>query len=106
MILSRLLLAACVAGGSLPAAASCGSAFCAINTQWDTQGMSAEAGRFANAEPDLSGGRFLYASPGASIALGRDAQFYIFFQQPLVRDVNGIQLVARQAVVAGFSKRF
>lgn len=60
----------------------------------------------ANAEPDLSGGRFLYASPGASVSLGRDAQFYVFFQQPLVRDVNGIQLVAKQAVVAGFSKRF
>ncbi|MGE5466016.1 MAG: hypothetical protein ACM3Y9_01200 [Ignavibacteria bacterium] len=59
-----------------------------------------------NAEPDLSGGRFLYASPGVSIALGRNLQAYAFLQAPLLRDVNGVQLVARQAAVAGLSMRF
>jgi hypothetical protein len=60
----------------------------------------------ANAEPDLSGGRFLYASPGASVALTRDTQVYGFIQLPLLANVNGIQLVAKRAAVAGFSMRF
>jgi hypothetical protein len=60
----------------------------------------------ANAEPNLSGGRFLYASPGASFALTRDTQIYGFIQLPLVANVNGIQLVARRSAVAGLSMRF
>lgn len=62
--------------------------------------------RGANAEPDLSGGRYLYASPGASFALTPDVQLYGFVQLPLLRDVNGVQLVAKQALVAGLSLRF
>lgn len=60
----------------------------------------------ANAEPDLSGGRYLYASPGASLALDRDTQVYGFVQLPLIGNVNGIQLVARRSFVAGISRRF
>lgn len=60
----------------------------------------------ANAEPDLSGGRYLYASPGASFALTRDTQVYGFVQLPVLRDVNGTQLVAKQSFVAGVSLRF
>lgn len=60
----------------------------------------------ANAEPDLSGGRYLYASPGASFALTHDTQVYGFAQLPVLRDVNGIQLVAKQSFVAGVSLRF
>lgn len=59
-----------------------------------------------NAEPDLSGGRYLYASPGASYAVTRDAQIYGFVQLPLASNVNGIQLVARRSLVAGFSEHF
>lgn len=62
--------------------------------------------RGANAEPEVSGGRYLYASPGASVALTRDTQLYGFVQLPLVRDVNGVQLVAKQALVGGLSMRF
>ncbi|HJW26610.1 MAG TPA: hypothetical protein VJ576_17065 [Rhodocyclaceae bacterium] len=60
----------------------------------------------SNAESDLSGGRHLYASPGVSFALTPDSQLYGFVQQPLVRNVNGVQLVARQALVVGLSLRF
>lgn len=60
----------------------------------------------ANAEPDLSGGRFIYASPGATVTLTPDTQLYGFVQLPLLRDVNGIQLVAKRAFVAGLNIRF
>jgi hypothetical protein len=59
-----------------------------------------------NAEPELSGGRYVYASPGASYALTPDTQIYGFVQLPLFSDVNGVQLVARQAFIAGLSMRF
>lgn len=54
-----------------------------------------------NAEPDLSGGNFVYASPGVSVAVGRRAQVYGFLQLPVYRRVNGIQLTAERAVVVG-----
>lgn len=60
----------------------------------------------ANAEPDLSGGRYLYASPGASYAITPNTQLYGFVQLPLLRDANGVQLVAKEAFVAGLSMRF
>ena len=59
-----------------------------------------------NAEPDVSGGRFVFASPGVSYSLTPDTQVYGFVQLPLMRDVNGIQLVADRALVAGLTTRF
>lgn len=59
-----------------------------------------------NAEPDLSGGNFVYASPGVSVAVDRNVQLYGFLQFPLYRNVNGIQLTAERAVVAGVSMQF
>ncbi len=59
-----------------------------------------------NAEPDLSGGDFAYASPGLSVAVGKNMQLYGFLQLPVYRRVNGIQLTAERAVVAGASMRF
>ncbi len=60
----------------------------------------------ANAEPDLSGGRYLYLTPGARYALTADTQLYGFVQWPLISDVNGVQLVAKQALSFGLSLRF
>lgn len=57
----------------------------------------------SDAEPDSSGGRFLYASPGLSIALPGKAQAYLFYQVPLYRHVTGIQLTANRALVLGIS---
>jgi len=59
-----------------------------------------------NAEPDESGGRFLYASPGLAYAVSPDTQFYGYVQKPVYRNVNGVQLVADRFLTAGVSMRF
>lgn len=59
-----------------------------------------------NAEPEDTGGRFVHLSPGLSIGLGDKMQFYGFVQLPLYQDVNGVQLTADWAAVAGISLRF
>lgn len=59
-----------------------------------------------NAEPDDSGGRFLYASPGFGYTVTHDTQLYGFVQQPIYQHVNGTQLVADRLYAAGVSMRF
>ena len=59
-----------------------------------------------NAEPDDTGGKFVHLSPGISVGLGDTMQFYGFVQLPLHQDVNGVQLTADWAAVAGISLRF
>lgn len=59
--------------------------------------------RGSEAEPESSGGRFLYASPGLSYAVTRAAQVYMFYQVPVQRHVEGVQLTANRALVVGFS---
>ncbi len=54
-------------------------------------------------EPDSSGGRYLYASPGLSYALPGNKQLYAFYQVPVHRHVRGVQLTAERAVVVGLS---
>jgi hypothetical protein len=56
-----------------------------------------------NAEPDLSGGRYAYLSPGASYAISRDFKIYAFWQRPFYRNNNGVQLSANEALIVGFS---
>jgi len=58
------------------------------------------------AEPEDSGGKALFLSPGASYALGQDVQVYAFVQLPLYQYVNGVQLTARRAIALGVSARF
>jgi hypothetical protein len=48
----------------------------------------------------------LPASRGASYALGKNLQLYGFVQLPLYQYVNGVQLTADWAFVAGASVRF
>jgi hypothetical protein len=60
----------------------------------------------ANAEPDNSGGRAWYLSPGASLAVNRDLRLYGFVQLPVHQYVNGVQLGMRPAVAIGLSARF
>lgn len=55
------------------------------------------------AEPADSGGRYLFLSPGLSYAINGRLQVYGFVQQPLMRHVNGVQLVANRALLAGLS---
>jgi len=59
-----------------------------------------------NAEPEDSGGRSLFISPGVSIAVTQDVRVYGFLQAPLYQYVNGVQLTADKAAVVGISARF
>jgi len=59
-----------------------------------------------DAEPEDSGQRLLFTSPGLSWNLGKKAQVYAFAQLPLYQAVNGVQLTARYSFVAGVSSRF
>jgi hypothetical protein len=59
-----------------------------------------------NAEPDLSGSKTVYLSPGLSYSFSSDVQVYGFVQLPIYRYVNGVQLSADRALVAGITVRF
>ena len=59
-----------------------------------------------NAEPDLSGSKSIFLSPGFSYLFTRDVQVYGFLQLPVYRYVNGTQLSADRALVFGVSTRF
>lgn len=60
----------------------------------------------AEAEPDDSGGKFVFVSPGLSYVIVKNAQLFGFVQLPIYQYVNGVQLTADWAVVAGVSTRF
>ena len=60
----------------------------------------------ANAEPEESGGRSLFFSPGLSYTVSPQIQLYTFAQLPLYRYVNGAQLAVDWAVVGGVTFRF
>jgi hypothetical protein len=60
----------------------------------------------ANAEPEDTGGKFVFLSPGLSYAFTSRLQAYGFVQLPIYQDVNGVQLVAKYAFAAGLNVRF
>lgn len=60
----------------------------------------------AQAEPDDSGARQLFVSPGLSYNVTRDAQVYAFVQLPVYQAMNGVQLTADWSALAGVSLRF
>jgi hypothetical protein len=62
--------------------------------------------RGAQAEPEDSGQRQLFVSPGISYNITRDAQAYAFVQVPVYQAVNGVQLTADWSALAGVSFRF
>ena len=57
-------------------------------------------------DPDLTGGDFVYLSPGLRLALHEPWAAYAFVQQPLYQDVNGLQLVAERNWVFGVQGRW
>ncbi len=59
-----------------------------------------------NAEPDDSGQRQVFVSPGLAWNFARGAQAYAFVQLPVYRAVNGVQLVADRSYAAGVSFAF
>lgn len=58
------------------------------------------------AEPEDSGGRAWYLSPGFSYAFTKELQAYAFLQLPLYQYVNGVQLTAGKSAVVGVSAKF
>jgi hypothetical protein len=60
----------------------------------------------ANSEPNLSGSRTVFLSPGLAYSVTHDFQLYGFVQVPVYRNYNGIQLAVDWAVVAGMTTRF
>jgi hypothetical protein len=60
----------------------------------------------SNAEPDDSGLRALFASPGIGYAITPAVHVYGFVQLPVYQNVNGTQLTADKAVAAGITTRF
>ena len=60
----------------------------------------------AQAEPEDSGQRQLFVSPGVSYNITRDVQVYGFVQLPVYQAVNGVQLTADWSALAGVSLRF
>lgn len=59
-----------------------------------------------NAEPNDSGGRAVYLSPGLAYAVSESVQVYGFWQQPVYQYVNGVQLTAAHGLVMGLTGRF
>jgi hypothetical protein len=57
-------------------------------------------------DPALTGGDFVFASPGLRIALREPWAAYVFVQQPLYQDVNGLQLVAGRNWLFGVQGRW
>jgi hypothetical protein len=55
---------------------------------------------------DLTGGRYLYLSPGLRVAIGNRTSIYGFIQLPLYQHVNGIQLTSKANYVAGIRRSF
>jgi len=55
---------------------------------------------------DLTGGRFIYASPGIRALLGHGASAYAFVQIPLYQHVNELQLTSKVNYVIGFRRQF
>jgi hypothetical protein len=56
------------------------------------------------AEPEDSGSRQVFVSPGINITVVRNLFLYGFVQLPIYQSVNGTQLTADWAAVAGISK--
>lgn len=62
--------------------------------------------RGAQAEPEDTGGKFVFLSPGLSYAFTQQLQAYAFVQLPIYQNVNGVQLVPRYALALGINTRF
>jgi hypothetical protein len=62
--------------------------------------------RGSDAEPADSGGKTVAVSPGISYMVNKNVQLYSFVQLPVYQYVNGVQLTADWAFVAGISTRF
>jgi hypothetical protein len=68
-----------------------------LNAVWKGKDSGSEA------EPEDSGGRSVFLSPGLTYSITNKVNVYGFVQLPLYRYVNGMQLVAKRAFAIGAS---
>lgn len=71
-----------------------------LNAAWKGRDSGSEA------EPEDSGGRYVFISPGLTFAVTPQVSVYAFVQLPLYQNVNGVQLVAKVAYALGVSAQF
>lgn len=69
-------------------------------------GLVKERDTGARAENELSGGRYLFASPGVTYAFNDNVTVYAVAQLPVYQYVNGTQLTAAWSAIGGVSVRF
>jgi hypothetical protein len=55
---------------------------------------------------DLTGGEYVYLSPGLRVLLAGKTSVYAFVQVPIYQHVNGLQLTSKANYVAGIRKSF
>lgn len=55
---------------------------------------------------NLTGGRYVYLSPGLRVAMSRRTSIYGFLQLPIYQHVNGIQLTSKANYLAGIRRSF
>jgi len=91
--MKRLLLYAALALPALPASASCGAAFCSLNTNWDVQGAVTEPGLRA----DLRYSRF-----NSAFAQGSYKTFSL--SRSFGEGIQGEVQVGTQSFVSPFSQ--
>ena len=72
--------------------------------QLNLQHKSRDSG--SNAEPQDSGGRSVYLTPGVSYRVSSGTQLYGFLQKPIYQYVNGTQLTADWSVSFGVTTMF
>ncbi|MBI5889807.1 MAG: hypothetical protein HZB47_03915 [Nitrosomonadales bacterium] len=89
------------------AVGSSASALLQLNYQVNAQDGGSAAPADATGVPGTStGGRFLYLTPGVSVALVAGTNLYALVQLPLYQYVNGEQLTASRPVTIGINRRF
>lgn len=71
-----------------------------LNAVWKGKDSGSEA------EPEDSGGRSVFLSPGVTFAITNKVNVYGFVQLPIYQYVNGVQLVAKRAFAVGASAQF
>jgi hypothetical protein len=86
---------------------SSASALLQLNYQDSARDSGLAAPADASGVPGTStGGRFLYLSPGVSLAVVPDTNLYGLVQVPLYQYVNGEQLTASRSFTVGINHRF
>jgi hypothetical protein len=56
--------------------------------------------------PELSGGQYVYVTPGFRVMLPRGTSLYALVQLPVYQHVNGLQLTSRANYIAGLHHQF